>query len=61
MEDNHDHRQEKQKDPCPEPTAHERRKDHRRTHASKGYAYIQMVGWMDRRERIRRDDDPTSF
>jgi hypothetical protein len=35
----------------------ERRKKERRKDACEGYAYIQMVGWMDRRERARRDND----
>lgn len=35
----------------------DRRKDERRKQACKGYCYIEMVGWMDRRERSRRDDD----
>lgn len=39
----------------------ERRKDHRRTNECEGYAYIEMVGWMDRRERVRRDNDPSCF
>jgi hypothetical protein len=42
------------------PSANEeanRRQTERRTHESKGYAYISMVGWMDRREKKRRQDD----
>ncbi|WP_419658583.1 uncharacterized protein Dvar_74150 [Desulfosarcina variabilis str. Montpellier] len=39
----------------------DRRKNHRRTHESQGYAYIEMVGWMDRREKLRRDSDPNCF
>lgn len=35
----------------------ERRKEHRRKDECEGYAYIQMVGWMDRRERTRRETD----
>jgi hypothetical protein len=34
-----------------------RRQTERRIHESKGYAYISMVGWMDRREKKRRQDD----
>lgn len=34
-----------------------RRRPERRIHESKGYAYISMVGWMDRREKKRRQDD----
>jgi hypothetical protein len=35
----------------------ERRQECRRKLESKGYCYITMVGWMCRRERIRRKDD----
>jgi hypothetical protein len=38
-----------------------RRKGERRTQESKGYTYISMVGWMDRREKNRRKDDASSF
>jgi hypothetical protein len=34
-----------------------RRQTERRCQESKGYCYISMVGWMDRREKIRRQDD----
>jgi hypothetical protein len=34
-----------------------RRRTERRIHESKGYTYISMVGWMDRREKKRRRDD----
>lgn len=53
--------QDGQDDTCTEPLESDRRKDHRRTHACEGYAYIEMVGWMDRREKIRRDNDPSCF
>jgi hypothetical protein len=33
----------------------------RRSESSKGFAYISMVGWVDRRERLRRKDDPFNF
>lgn len=33
------------------------RKSERRQKAGNGYAYISMVGWMDRREQTRRNDD----
>jgi hypothetical protein len=33
------------------------RKGERRQKAGNGYAYISMVGWMDRREQTRRNDD----
>lgn len=61
MERYNDTRQDKRENDCTEAAAHERRKDHRRTHESIGYAYIEMVGWMDRREKIRRNSDPTCF
>jgi hypothetical protein len=35
----------------------ERRDCERRKLESKGYTYISMVGWMDRREHKRRTDD----
>jgi len=35
----------------------ERRKAERRQYESKGYCYIEMVGWMDRRECIRRHEN----
>ena len=31
----------------------ERRKEERRKRVCDGYCYIEMVGWMDRREQIR--------
>lgn len=34
-----------------------RRRTERRTQESRGYTYISMVGWMDRREKKRRQDD----
>jgi hypothetical protein len=33
------------------------RKTNRRERECEGYIYIEMVGWMDRREKCRRDDD----
>jgi hypothetical protein len=54
-EQEHSHRQE---DNTPPATAeNNRRRTERRIHESKGYAYISMVGWMDRREKKRRQDD----
>jgi hypothetical protein len=38
----------------PELGVFDRRQGERRVQASKGYTYIQMVGWMDRREQSRR-------
>jgi hypothetical protein len=29
----------------------------RRQQESEGYVYMSMVGWMDRREKTRREDD----
>lgn len=46
---------------CPESMEQDRRRNHRRTNESEGYAYIEMVGWMDRREKIRRNNDPNCF
>lgn len=37
-----------------------RRKRQRRMKKSRGYAYISMVGWVDRREKIRRENDTFS-
>ena len=34
-----------------------RRRAQRRCQESRGYCYISMVGWMDRREKTRRQDD----
>ena len=33
------------------------RQTERRKQKCEGYCYIEMVGWMDRREKLRRDDD----
>ena len=35
----------------------ERREAERRTKKSNGYAYISIVGWIDRREKFRRESD----
>jgi hypothetical protein len=37
------------------------RKGERRQKAGNGYAYISMVGWMDRREQTRRNDDRNKY
>jgi hypothetical protein len=34
-----------------------RRQCERRQQESEGYTYITMVGWLDRREKIRRRDE----
>jgi hypothetical protein len=36
-------------------------KEDRRTEAGEGFTYISTVGWIDRRERLRRKDDPMNF
>ncbi len=42
---------------CPQTgTNTERRKEERRKQECEGYCYIEMVGWMDRRECERRHD-----
>jgi hypothetical protein len=33
----------------------------RRKEPSKGFTYISSVGWIDRREMLRRKDDPYKF
>lgn len=33
----------------------------RRSESSEGFVYISSVGWIDRREKIRREDDPFDF
>jgi hypothetical protein len=32
----------------------------RRRESSEGYTYISTVGWIDRREWFRREDDPNN-
>jgi hypothetical protein len=61
MEKHPENQRDKGKDAGSETIQNERRKEYRRTNESEGYAYIEMVGWMDRRERIRRNDDPSCF
>jgi len=39
---------------------HNQRQTNRRERECEGYTYIEMVGWMDRREKCRRDDDRIS-
>ena len=36
-------------------------KEDRRREPSEGYTYISTVGWIDRRERLRRKVDPYNF
>ncbi len=35
----------------------DQRKIQRRQRECEGYTYIEMVGWIDRREMLRRDED----
>jgi hypothetical protein len=35
--------------------------EERRKQTSQGYTYISSVGWIDRREKLRRKDDPDDF
>jgi hypothetical protein len=41
----------------PDDGAEFRRKQDRRKKASPGFAYISIVGWICRREKIRRKDE----
>lgn len=43
------------------PSLESRNEKDRRKEPSKGFTYISSVGWIDRRERIRRKDDPSFF
>ncbi len=38
-----------------------RLEEDRRREPSDGFTYISSVGWIDRRERLRRKDDPCNF
>lgn len=38
-----------------------RHEQDRRSEFSKGFTYITTVGWIDRRERLRRKDDPFDY
>ncbi len=53
--------QQKEKQPCVDENGavvdNCQRKTERRSRKCEGYCYIEMVGWMDRREKCRRDDD----
>lgn len=37
-----------------------RMEEDRRRKPSEGYTYISSVGWIDRREKLRRKDEPYS-
>lgn len=47
----------------PEQSIHleNRQEGDRRSEPSKGFTYITTVGWIDRRERRRRSDDPFNY
>ena len=53
--------QQKEKQPCVNEAGavmdNCQRKSERRNRKCEGYCYIEMVGWMDRREKCRRDGD----
>jgi hypothetical protein len=38
-----------------------RLEDDRRSEPGQGFTYISSVGWIDRREKLRRKDDPLDF
>jgi hypothetical protein len=38
-----------------------RQEQDRRSEPSDGFAYISIVGWIDRRERRRRNDDTYTY
>jgi hypothetical protein len=38
-----------------------RQEQDRRNEPGKGFAYITTVGWIDRREKTRRKDDPFDY
>ncbi len=38
-----------------------RYEEDRRIEPSKGFTYISSVGWIDRREKLRRKEDPYDF
>lgn len=40
---------------------YEKRTEDRRVTPAKGYLYISTVGWIGRREKIRRKGDPFKF
>ena len=61
MESHHENPEDKSNHILTDTAKDERRKDRRRTNECEGYAYIEMVGWMDRRERMRRNNDPSCF
>lgn len=61
MEKNDGNQMDQQNGTCTESSEPDRRKYRRRTHECEGYAYIEMVGWMDRREKLRRNNDPNCF
>jgi hypothetical protein len=38
-----------------------RMENDRRSEPSQGFTYISSVGWIDRREKLRRKNDPLDF
>jgi hypothetical protein len=38
-----------------------RMEDDRRSEPNEGFTYVSSVGWIDRREKLRRKDDPLDF
>lgn len=58
---NQDHRVEERPIIHQEEDDSNRRQGERRHQKSEGYAYISMVGWMDRRSKKRREDDDYDF
>lgn len=47
--------------PISSPTPEKRRGQERRKAPSRGFTCISIVGWICRREKLRRKDDPDSF
>lgn len=43
------------------PEFENQREEDRRHDPNDGFTYISTVGWIDRRERLRRKDDPFNF
>ena len=56
-----EYRQEAQINFQQEDQSAERRSEDRRKEPSQGFAYIGPVGWICRREKLRRDDDSGCF
>lgn len=54
---NQQEKQQAHENACPAAKAENKRKSERRKNECEGYVYIEMVGWIDRRECLRRNDD----